>query len=237
MTDYPAALVSHPDKNRGARAIKWALDHLGPGEQPLVWIGRKGDIANEPAFAAFAKTYPVMTGRHGTSDPWNGGPVVAAWPNREQLADIAAMSRMTALVVLEWSPKDVAAWVAATNPEMLTPDGAPPPAPPVLDPVVAAALRACTHPVNASQSMSGTFDRRDVIRAIKTLRHGGVALDPEAMFAWALAHGWSGKGAESLREAVAKANAGVNIQARGHDTSPYPAALAHWREEPADEPQ
>jgi hypothetical protein len=78
--------------------------------------------------------------------------------------------------------------------------------------------------------MSGTFDRRDVIRAIKTLRHGGITLDPEAMFAYAVALGWSGKAAADMREAVTKANAGVNIQARGHDTLPYPPALAHWRE-------
>lgn len=230
-TSYPAALVSHPDNQRGHRAIKWALDHLRPGDEPLLWIPRKMDLPNEPAFVEFAKKYPVISAK-GRSGSWSGGPVIAAWPDAEQLAEIAVMPRMTALVVLEWNPKYVSAWVAATHPEMLTPAGAAPPTPSALDPVVRVALRSCTHPVNPAQSMSGTLDRRDVIRAIKTLRSGGYRMDPSAVFAWAVAEGW-GSGAKDLRDAVAKANKGVNIQARPHDTSPNPRALAYWREEAA----
>jgi hypothetical protein len=230
MTNYPAALVSHPDPERGRRAIAWAVAHLQPGELPLLWIGRKADLENEKLFVAFSKRYPVMTERD-RSAAWAGGPVIAAWPSADKLADLVAMPRMTALVVLEWNPSDVAAWAATAKPELLTPGGAPPPAPPTVHPVVAAALRSCTHPVDPAQSMGGTFEHRDVIRAIKTLRTAGYAMEPEAMFAWAVRHGWSGAGAKRLREAVTKANNGVNIQARGHDTTPYPPALAHWREQ------
>lgn len=230
MQRYPAALVSHPDPQRGPRAIKWALDHVAVGEQPLLWIGRKRDLENEAALLAFSKRFPVMTERE-RPPAWVGGPVIAAWPGAVQLADLAVMTLLTALVVLEWNSTDVAAWVAATEPEMLTPGGAAPPRPSTPDPVVAAALRSCTHPVNPAESMSGTYDRRDVIRAIKTLRAADYAMDPESVFAWAVANGWSGAGAKELSDAITKANKGVNIRATGHDTSPNPQALAYWREE------
>jgi hypothetical protein len=108
---------------------------------------------------------------------WRGGPVLAAWPSERVLAEIDGDRRTSALVVLTWSPNDVAGWVAVHDPDVLSPGVVAPEAAALSDPVVVLGIDSLMMLVNQSNNLAGTFDRNLAVAVLLMLHDGGQRLD------------------------------------------------------------
>lgn len=231
--EYPAAVTQNGARDpEGAQraAITWTLRRLPEvGGTVLVFVPQKAVLVrNDNALSRFAVRPGVVvdTWRGGVSG-WSGGPVLAAWPSREKLAEIADDRRMRALCVIPWLAKDTAAWEQGVGPERL--DGTEPvPNEPKLDPVVVIGLTHLTRSVNHGNNLVGALDHRDAVAVLRTLHRGGYRLPPDDVYTWALMHGWPGRGAERLRELAGRIDAGRTVQLKGG--SPLRAdVLDLWR--------
>lgn len=154
--------------------------------------------------------------------------MLAAWPSRDKLGEIADDRRTTALAVVPWVEGEVDAWVAAVAPERLGIAEDTQIAPGSLDPVVVEGLKHLSLVVNHSNNLAGSMDKRDAIAVLRMLKKGGYSLRPDAVYAWALAIGWPARGAERLRELAHKFEAGVAVRG-GQNPAVRPNALADWR--------
>jgi hypothetical protein len=187
VRDYPTAITAGPEHgDRGMKdAIRWVLIKTKElGGQPLVYAPGKSNIEDVPLLAQFAKTpgVAVRTWRQRHA-PWRGGVVLAAWPTREKLGEIADGRQVRGLVVVPWAEGEVDAWVAAADPERLGPVSVPP----VddtrrgrnLDPVVAEGLKTLTRMVNHANNLAGSLDRRDAVAVLRTLNEANYPLPPD----------------------------------------------------------
>lgn len=233
--DYPTALAADPKQPDLVlrTAFRWVLAKRNElGGSVLVYAPGKQNIEHNQLLGAFCKQpgITVATWRTGAWG-WRGGPVLAAWPSRDKLAEIADHHGVRALCVVPWAKGEVDAWAAAVKPELLL--GAEEQPVHAVDPVVVEGLKTLTSMVNHSNNLAGSMDRRDAVAVLTTLHRGGCRLDAEAIYAWALANGWPGRGAERLREMAQKIQSGVRMRIGGG--SPFgPAVLDRWREAAAE---
>lgn len=203
MRDIPRAIIAHKadDPLAYERAVQWMLGQgQRLGGQSLLYVPGKDNFQDEPVLLALSKRVTVATWKTLSNARWGGGPVLAAWPTEKHLADIDGDRRTSALCVLSWAPNDAAAWASAHQPEQLSP-GAPAAAPPtIVDPVVGEGMKTLTLLVNHANNLAGSMDRRDAVNVLLTLHDAGPRLEPDEMYAWALAHGWPAGGATRLKE-------------------------------------
>lgn len=233
--DYPAAITQNGagDPNGSQRsAITWvAHKQQELGGTVRLYVPQKSSLdRNDSLLAQFGKQGGVVVGTwRGFVSGWGGGPVLAAWPSREKLAEIADDRRTRAMCVVPWNDSDTVAWERSAEPERL--DGMPSASRPVaLDPVVIVGLTHLTHMVNHSNNLAGSLDHRDAVAVLRALHKGRYALPADEVYTWALGNGWPGRGAERLREMAAKIDAGKTVQLKGE--SPLRAnVLDLWRTE------
>jgi len=163
---------------------------------------------------------------------WTGGPLLAAWLDPHSLAEISEDRRVTALCVVAHSDEDVAAWVASVQPEQLTFGYKPGVHFKQLDPVVVRGLETLAG-AGKMMSLSGSLDQRDGKRVLRTLHEGGYDLDPEALYAWALAAGWKSRGAQRLEKMGTSIKAGIRLQVSKESMAGGEERLERWRREAA----
>lgn len=230
--DYPTAMTdpAAPADQAMSDAIGWFAQQVQAlGGQPLLYLPQRRSAENDPQLSRLARAVKAETWTTLRSAGWQGGPVFAAWPDDKHLASVADHRGTTALVVLSWNAKDVAGWAAAARPRMLSVGASAPPAAVLGDPVVEQGLISLTRMVNHSNNLAGALDRRDAVSVLLTLHDAGHRLEPEPIYAWALAHGWPASGALRLREFVEKIVGGVRPRVQG--SSPFrPDILQQWRE-------
>jgi hypothetical protein len=154
----------------------------------------------------------VATWRSRLRD-WHGGPVLAAWPTREKLGEIADDPRTAALCVVPWVKGEVDAWAAAESPELLGRAAVNSSA--ALDPVVVEGLKTLTAMGEHGNNLAGSLDHRDAVAVLRTLKDGGYRLSPDLIYSWAIGNEWSARGAERLRELAAKFEAGEAASTQG----------------------
>jgi len=232
---YPCAVTCNGAKEpqrAQAAAIRWVLEQQRVvGGQILLYVPQKGALHRSNSLTAEFATVPgVVVGTwRGHIDGWSGGPVLAAWPDREKLADIADDDRTRALCVIPWAEGETTAWEHAAQPERLAGASASA-AGPQLDPVVVVGLTHLTQMVNHANNLAGALDHRDAVAVLRTLHKGGYRLPADDVYAWALANGWPARGAERLRDMASKIDAGRTVQLKG--PSPLrPGILKMWRAE------
>lgn len=217
--NYPAAITADGSKEpeRAQRAgIKWitAVQRQTRGSV-LLYVPQRGSLdRTNNLLSSFARSPGVVVGTWKTQTGWGGGPVLAAWPTQEKLAEIAEHPQTRALCVIPWLLKDTAAWERAVLPERLGGAG-PQPSAAILDPVVVRGLEALTLMVNHANNLAGTLDHRDAVAVLRTLHKGGYRLPADDVYSWALGNGWPGRGAQRLREMAAKIDAGRTVQLKG----------------------
>lgn len=218
---YPCAVTCNgsrePERAQMA-AIQWvAKQQKVTGGQILLFVPKKSDLSTmNNRIAQFAKIPGVAVGTgRGHIDNWSGGPVLAAWPTREKLAQIADDFRTRALCVIPWAEGETTAWEQAAHPELLA-DAASAAAGPELHRVVIVGLTHLTQMVNHANNLAGSLDHRDAVAVLRTLHKGGYRLPADAVYAWALANGWPARGAERLREMASKVDAGRVVQLKGN---------------------
>ena len=223
--DYPAAYVPHgavTAEQADGLAAKWVLERKAQlGGTILVYLPTKRVADSHPILgglirqrAAVEATWKTMMGTG-----WSGGPVIAAWPDRTHLADIAKDRRTRALCVLGWNEKDTEGWARAVSPEVLA--GKESFATVNLaDPIVVAALTTLTHLVNQNNALTDPTDKDIAVTILRELRKQGHRLDPDDIYSWALAQGWNDRGAERLRQLIVDMNAGKRPRASGNPLRP-----------------
>jgi hypothetical protein len=236
VREYPTALTapSQQDPQAIGAAIAWVLEQLGAGQQALVWTPDKPALTEHPQLAEFARAHLSMTLKTRHSGRWPGGPVLAGWPATDDLDELADDRRVSALCVIPHGTlREVAAWAARTGAVRLGQVGQLPAAP-ALDPVVEQGLDALGAMVNHGNQLAGTMDRRDAVAVLTVLHKGGYQLDPNAVHAWVLAHGWPAGGAKRLREMCVKLTGGHTLRAAGAAAALRPDILQQWQQDAAN---
>jgi hypothetical protein len=239
--DYPQAVAAGPERGDlgTATAILWALEiRKTVGGTALAYAPGMRNIRDNDMLSKFTQQSGVVLGTWKKIATWQGGPVVAAWPDREHLAEIADDRRTLGLVLLPWNKGEHDGWIHAINPQRL--DGAlepdPSASPDVLDPVVVAGLRTLTAMVNQANNLAGSMDRRDAVAVLRTLYNAGYPLPPEPVYAWAIRSRWNGRGAVRLRELAEAYMQGKRPQLKG--TFPLSAdILDRWKADVDDSVQ
>lgn len=153
---------------------------------------------------------------------------MAAWPDRKHLAEIDSHGRTTALCVIGWTANDTEGWLTAYQPTLLAATDVPATAPAISDPVVVEGMNILTAMVHHGNNLAGAMDKRDAVDVLMRLHDAGHRYEPEALYAWALAHGWNPRGAERLREPSTKAAAGKRLR-RGMPSALRADIVQVWR--------
>ena len=213
----PRALASHPadDRQSVARAVEWLLGAAQRlGGQPLLFVPRRNIDGFDRPLVELSKRVQTETWKTFRGCRWSGGPVLAAWPDRDHLAQLDADRRTSALCVLTWNEKDVVAWRAARQPELLSASlqGSPSEIT-VGDPIVVRGLETITHGINQSNGLTG-YGRDIAVTSLLTLHDGGYQLEADGIYAWALTRGRRPDSAAELRELVTSINRGTRPRAR-----------------------
>jgi len=101
----------------------------------------------------------------------------------------------------------------------------------VLDPVVAEAVDSLCLIVGQHKTADQRY-RASIAKGLSILRRAGYALDPAALHAHAIGHGWRASNADHLRTIAIRLNEGRII--KGMKTAPLgDGVLDHWRERAA----
>ncbi len=234
--NYPRALAAGPEHgDLGLRsAIAWtASRRRDVGGQVLAFIPPQSSRGGNDVLAASCHQPEVAVrtwGRRSSAARWGGGPVLAAWPDRNSLAEIAEDRQTTALCVVPSAAGETDSWQAATSPELLDQAAALTVDLSVADPVVIQGLGSIF--VNQSNMLASSDDRDRAVAVLLTLHRGGHQLVPEQIYTWALANGCGAGGATRLRELAEKISAGRALRTRRPLTAILRAdALPRWRDE------
>lgn len=214
-------------------AIRWCLAKRQVTEQFLIQVPQRASLNEHKALVRAADRHDTLVGTwQRRASGWSGGPALAAWPDRQHLAELLDDRRTTSLCVLPWGDDELRAWVRARRPERLGLHLAVPEAeePLVQDPVVRAAMKTIT--ILAHEGRTVHQDRLRVNEVLLLLRRDGRVLVPEELEAWALANNWTANGAMALADLAKPVIEGRNVR-----RSPLAEGLlARWHED-ADEPE
>jgi hypothetical protein len=226
--EYPTAVASNDDEGVRA-AIDWVVQRTRPGDTISVWTHLKSNLKNRPLLESFVQRHrnvEHITGRGG-GVPAGTGPVLMAWPDLEEIGQLARFSRgVTALCVISWNDR-LRPWVSASKPAILG-DGSAwedDVTDPGLDPILVEALEGLTLTVNHNNTISAGFEKDQVVSVLLALYKARIPMDAEAVHGWALAHGWSGKNPERLAQYVRDINGGKRPRTRSVIRPDYIDAL------------
>ena len=144
------------------------------------------------------------------------GPVLAMYPDAEDLAYPAGAQGVTALAVVQWS-SPLETWAQEVNAEIVhtfepVADRGPLPGlepEAELIPTIVDALERITQMINHNNTISAGRDKRDVVRPLLRLHDEGIILPPKKMAEWAVAHGWRRGNPKELIDLAKKINNGV----------------------------
>jgi hypothetical protein len=220
--DYPCAIADFTDEGAEA-ALQWALDHKGDGEELTLWAMAKGTLQANDILRGFSRHKGngpnVAVGKHVYRVK---GPVLAMYPDAENLAYPAGAVGLTALAVVA-SPYELDTWAAEVKAEVIhsidssgsdtfelsgiTPE-------PALVPEVIAGLKQITILINHNNTIAAGYERDQVVKVLRQLKRDGYDLPAKRMAEWAVAHGWRRGNPKELIDLAKKINNGVRPRYR-----------------------
>ncbi len=207
------------DINQAVRlGAAWLREHRGDKLVlvPQMQIYRNNELL--PQLTAHAKVAKPQTVWQVN---WQGGPVLAPWPTDEVLSEISdhIPDRITAVCLLEWGEDEyLRAWVRAQNGTNLLTGNAVPGKEELLSPVVTVAMEHLSLVVNHSNGLVQTFDKEYAIQTLQKLARAGYTFEVNNLVAWALAHGFTGREVERLKDYATKVLQGHRFRLTGHPT-------------------
>ena len=210
--DYPCAIADFTDEGVAA-ALQWARQHVGVGQMLTVWVMQRGILNDNRFLRDLLKDEAIAVGK----DVYRvNGPVLAMYPDAENLAYPAGAMGLTALAVVQWS-SPLETWAREVNAEVVhtfepvvdrsSLPGLEPEA--ELTPAIVEALERITQMVNHNNTIAAGRDKRDVVRPLLRLHDAGIILPPKKMAEWAVAHGWRRGNPKELIDLAKKINNGV----------------------------
>lgn len=238
QNEYPCAVVDGDDEGLEA-GFQWCVDRMEDGDVLTLFVPLKSSLRNSHLLQKWSsyRDVDVITSR-GASFVRSNGPLLAVWPNMDDLGKITQSgNRMRALCVAAW-PEWVGPWVAATRPEILGNTGTwAEVVPSRIDPVVEQAMEGLTLTINHNNTIAAGFEKDQVVGVLLMLNDAGYQLDGEELQGWALAHGWRGKNPQQLAKYVDDINLGKRPRTRSMPRREYLGYLQRKAagEEPEEE--
>jgi hypothetical protein len=123
--------------------------------------------------------------------------VLVVWPSKETLQELQERQPAEVLVV-PWRVEESDAWLRAHSSTPLA-GGPALDKPTIADPVVLEAMKSLTNFINPRNNLV-TYDDRDyAIETLRALVGARRRVNPDELYEWSLANGWTGKGAQRLQ--------------------------------------
>lgn len=214
--DYPCAIADQTEEGAKA-ALRWARQHVRAGQMLTLWVAQRGILNNNEFLKEQSKRDGVdLTIAVGKDVHRVNGPVLAMYPDAEDLAYPAGAMGVTALAVVQWS-SPLETWAREVNAEIVhtfepvVDRGSLPGLEPEaeLTPAIVDALERITQMINHNNTIAAGRDKRDVVRPLLRLHDEGITLPPKKMAEWAIAHGWRRGNPKELIDLAKKINNGV----------------------------
>ncbi len=159
---------------------------------------------------------------------WRGGPAMALWPTAKGVALLDDSDKTKALAVVPWLLSDIEPWRRARQPVDLLGTAPPSPSPAINDPIVRAAMKSLTSSVNLTTGLSHPSDKDHAVETFKVLKRAGHDWNPDDVHAWALANGWTNRGADDLRKYAAGVRSGRSFRTTGYGLNKD--VVTYWKE-------
>jgi len=215
--DYPTAVASYDNEGLDA-AIDWCCEHIEKDDTLTVWTSQKSNLRNCSKLEQFVNRHSNVehiTGRGGAFVRGHG-PVLMAWADMDDIGELVQYSgpRIRALCVIAWNEDAIRPWVSAAQPVVLGDSTAWENLTLELEPIVVEAMKSLTLTINHNNTISAGFEKDTVVSTLLALHDARLPMDGEAMQAWALTHGWSGKNPQRLAKYVQDINAGKRPRSR-----------------------
>lgn len=203
-----------------ACGAEWLGQQLG---HRLVLVMAKAVYRNNPLLPELTAGAEVATPNSLLGADWRGGPVLVPWPDEKVLTTVAERlprRKATGVCVLPWGEDPYTrAWLEAQGATDLLSGQALGPREDLLPPVVMVAMESLCSRVNHANALTG-YDRERAIGALVALVRAGYRFEVQALVAWSLGNGFTGREVERLREYATKALAGHRFRLR---------SLGGWR--------
>ncbi|MFI7296861.1 hypothetical protein [Streptomyces sp. NPDC050121] len=152
--------------------------------------------------------HSAIVAKRGDLMGWYGGPVLAPWPTREIVGDLAdgLHGRVTVICVLPWGDDPLAdAWLCARRAVNVIDGSVHAKADEaLLDPVVEAAMGEVAGRVNHANGLASAYDKAFAVHALLKLHAAGYQWDVDQLCGWALGHGFTGAEEQRLRSYAMK---------------------------------
>ena len=123
--DYPAAIAGprSVDPRSATLALAWFADQVvALGGEPLVYLPTRSSVRDAHVLPYVVASAAITTHswRTLTANTWEGGVVLAAWPDAARLSRIANDERTRALCVLSSETHDLSQWQSIARPVALS---------------------------------------------------------------------------------------------------------------------
>jgi hypothetical protein len=221
-----------PDEMDRDEALRHAWDWLEErrGRHRLVIVPVRHSVEYSAVLSRIASQVRTETARTF----WKGvgslreASVLVVWPSKETLQELQEMQPADVLVV-PWRVEESDAWLRAYSSTSLA-GGPALDKPTISDPVVLEAMKSLTNFINPRNNLV-TYDERDyAIEALRALVGARRRVNPDELYEWSLANGWTGKGAQRLQVLAREVLAGKRH--RTHSSSPLLRrdAITRWEE-------
>lgn len=212
----------------GVRGAEWLMEQPG---QKLVLVPQLQNYRQHP-MARHVRN--AVVAKRGALSGWDRGPVLAPWPTREIVGDLASdlRGRATAICVLPWGTDPLlTAWLRARRAVSVIDGSVHPEADePLLEPVVEAAMTELGQHVNHANALAGHLDKAFAVHTLLKLHEAGYRWNVDELCGWALAHGFTGSEEDRLRQYVAKVVEGSPFRPLPSD--PFsPGAVQRWQDQ------
>jgi len=189
-TDYPTAVTSSDDDGI-VEGFRWCVSHREDGDSLAVWTHQKNNLGNNPKLESIVDYYDLdhITARGGGSLR-HGGSVLMAWADPNDIAAFMKFNseRVRALCLISWDEDRLAPWVAMMDAELLGNLRGWSPVVPDFHPVVLEEPGHLTTSINHNNTITGGYEKDDVVRVLLDLYDAGYELDGQSMSAWATAN-------------------------------------------------
>ena len=211
-----------------SQALEWL--HERRSRNRLVIVPVRQSVGNSPVLSRIAsrvQTETARTFRKGAGG-LRGASVLVVWPSKETLQELQERQPAEVLVV-PWRVEESDAWLRAHSSTSLL-GGPKLDKPRISDPVVLEAMKDLTNFINPRNNLV-TYDDRDyAIQVLRALIGARRRVNPDELYGWALANGWTGKGAARLQVLAGEVLAGKRH--RIHSLSPPmgPESIKWWEE-------
>jgi hypothetical protein len=208
----------------------WRWLHERSSRDRLVIVPVRDSVGHSPVLLQIASRVQTETARtfwkaaHGL----RGAAVLVVWPSKETLQELQEWQPAEVLVV-PWRVEESDAWLQAHSSTPLL-GGPALDKPTISDPVVLEAMKDVTSFVSLHNNLV-TYDDRDyAIQVLQALVRARRSVNPDELYEWALANGWTGKGADRLQVLAGEVLIGKRHRIHGSSPSLGRDAIRWWEE-------